>query len=86
MLVIDDGKNISNRALNYAVSLSDYNGAELFVIRILQDMEKYGDISFEGSQEISQIDIHQQDFHRKTKGGCNRCYGRKNKEMSRSWM
>ena len=67
ILVTDDGKDIS-QALNYAVSLSNSTGAELFIIRILQDMEKYGDISFGGSQERSQIDNQQHDFHRKIKG------------------
>lgn len=68
ILVTDDGKDISNKALNYAISLSNSTGAELFIIRILQDMEKYRDISFEGSQEISQKNNREQDFHRKIKG------------------
>jgi nucleotide-binding universal stress UspA family protein len=66
ILVTDDGKDISNKALNYAVSLSNSTGAELFILRILQDFEKYGNISLEGSHEISQMD--NQDFHRKIKG------------------
>jgi len=68
ILVTDDGKDISNKALTYAISLSNSTGAELFIIRILQDMEKYRDISFEGSQEISQKNNREQDFHRKIKG------------------
>ena len=66
ILVTDDGKDISNKALNYAVSLSNSTGAELFILRILKDVEKYGNISLEGSHEISQMD--NQDFHRKIKG------------------
>ena len=65
ILVTDDGKDISNKALNYAVSLSNSTGAELFILRILQDVEKYGNISLKGSHEISQMD--NQDFHRKIK-------------------
>ena len=65
ILVTDDGKDISNKALNYAVSLSNFTGAEVFILRILQDVEKYGNISLEGSHEISQMD--NQDFHRKVK-------------------
>ena len=65
ILVTDDGKDISNKALNYAVSLSNSTGAEVFILRILQDVEKYGNISLEGSHEISQMD--NQDFHRKVK-------------------
>ena len=68
ILVTDDGKDISNKALNYAVSLSNSTGAELFIVRILQDTEKYGNISLEGSYEKSQSDNQQQDFHRKIKG------------------
>ena len=66
ILVTDDGKDISNKALNYAVSLSNSTGAELFIIRILQDVEKYGNISLEGSHEISQM--NNKDFHRNIKG------------------
>ena len=66
ILVTDDGKDISNKALNYAVSLSNSTGAELFILRILKDVEKFGDVSLEGSHEISQMD--NQDFHRKIKG------------------
>jgi nucleotide-binding universal stress UspA family protein len=68
ILVTDDGKDISNKALNYAVSLSNSTGAELFILRILKDVEKFGDVSLEGSHEISQMDNQQQDFHRKIKG------------------
>ena len=35
ILVTDDGKDISNIALNYAVSLSNSTGAELYILRIL---------------------------------------------------
>ena len=66
ILVTDDGKDISNKALNYAVSLSNSTGAELFILRILHDVEKFGNISLEGSHEKSQMD-NQQDYHRKIK-------------------
>src|SRR5574339_228123 len=65
ILVTDDGRDISNKALNYAVSLSNSTGAELLILRILEDIEKFGNISVEGSHEISQLD--NQDFHRKIK-------------------
>jgi nucleotide-binding universal stress UspA family protein len=67
ILVTDDGKDISNKALNYAVSLSNSTGAELFILRILHDVEKFGNISLEGSHEKLQMD-NQQDYHRKIKG------------------
>ena len=67
ILVTDDGKDISNKALNYAVSLSNSTGAELFILRILHDVEKFGKVSLEGSYDTAQRD-NQQDFHRKIKG------------------
>jgi nucleotide-binding universal stress UspA family protein len=66
ILVTDDGKDISNRALNYAVSLSNSTGAELHILRILKDVEKFGDVSLEGSHESSKIDNY--NFHRHIKG------------------
>ena len=39
ILVTDDGKDISNVALNYAVSLSNSTGAELYILRILKDLK-----------------------------------------------
>lgn len=67
ILVTDDGQDTSNKALNYAVSLSNSTGAELHIIRILHDVERFGNISLEGSHEKSQMD-NQQDFHRNIKG------------------
>jgi hypothetical protein len=51
ILVTDDGRDISNKAL-YAFSLSNSTGAELLILRILKDVEKFGNISVEGSHEI----------------------------------
>ena len=39
ILVTDDGKDISNKALNYAISLSNSTGAELIILRILDHLE-----------------------------------------------
>lgn len=51
ILIADDGKDESNKVLNYAISLSQYSGAELLILRILEDMEKMEDVSVEGSNE-----------------------------------
>ncbi len=67
ILVTDDGKDISNKALNYAVSLSNSTGAELIILRILHDFEKFGNVSLEGSYEKSEKD-NQKEFHRNIKG------------------
>ena len=56
ILVTDDGKDISNIALNYAVALSNSTGAELYILRILKDVEKFGDVTVEGSHESSKIE------------------------------
>ena len=39
----------------------------MFILRILHDVEKFGNIQLEGSHEKSQMD-NQQDYHRKIKG------------------
>ena len=38
----------------------------MHILRILKDVEKFGDVSLEGSHEMSQMD--NQDYHRKIKG------------------
>jgi hypothetical protein len=44
ILVTDDGKDISNIALNYAVALSNSAGIELYILPILKDVEKFRDM------------------------------------------
>ncbi len=66
ILVADDGKSESDPALSYAVSLSNSTGAELLILRILEDVEKFDDVIVEGSNESSQMDSHT--FHRHVKG------------------
>jgi len=51
ILIADDGKDESNRLLNYAISLSKYSGAELLILRILENMKKMGNVSVQGSNE-----------------------------------
>ena len=66
ILVTDDGKDISNKALTYAVSLSNSTGAELIILRILEHVEKFDDVTVEGYNEDSQMD--HPNFHRNIKG------------------
>jgi nucleotide-binding universal stress UspA family protein len=66
ILVADDGKSESDPALSYAVSLSNSTGAELLILRILEDVEKFEDVIVEGSNESSQMDNNT--FHRHVKG------------------
>jgi nucleotide-binding universal stress UspA family protein len=51
ILIADDGKDESNRLLNYAISLSKYSGAELLILRILENTKKMGNVSVQGSNE-----------------------------------
>ena len=53
ILVTDDGKDISNKAINYSLSLSNYTGAELIILRILEDVDMLEDVSVEGSNNNS---------------------------------
>src|ERR671911_2177734 len=52
ILVPDDGKEISDKALNYAISISNLSGAEVVILRIIENIEKMGDTSVSVSQNI----------------------------------
>ena len=66
ILVADDGKDESDSALLYAVSLSNSTGAEMLILRILEDVEKFEHVTVEGSHESSKMDNN--NFHRHIKG------------------
>jgi nucleotide-binding universal stress UspA family protein len=66
ILIADDGKDESDRVLNYAVTLSRYSGAELLILRILEDMDKIGNVSVQGSNEDN---MSNKDMKREVKGG-----------------
>lgn len=65
ILITDDGKDESNKVLNYAVSLSKYSGAELLILRILEDIERMEDVSVQGSTEDN---MSNKDMKREVKG------------------
>ena len=46
--------------------MSNSTGAELLILRILEDVQKFDDVSVEGYNEDSQMD--HQNFHRNIKG------------------
>ena len=50
ILVPDDGKEMSDKALNHAISLSNLSGAEIVILRIIENIEKLGDTSVSVSQ------------------------------------
>lgn len=66
ILIADDGKDESNRVINYVVSLSRNSGAELLILRILEDMDKIGNVSVQGSNEGN---MSNKDMKREVKGG-----------------
>ena len=65
ILIADDGKDESNRLLNYAISLSKYSGAELLILRILENVKKMGNVSVQGSNENN---VNDKDMKREIKG------------------
>jgi hypothetical protein len=53
ILVSADGKEISNKALNQAIYLSNISGAEIVTLRIMEDVDKLGDTLVNVSQDSS---------------------------------
>ena len=51
ILITDDGKEHSNEVLNYAAAVSKYSGAELVILRILENISLLEDVSVEGTGE-----------------------------------
>jgi nucleotide-binding universal stress UspA family protein len=51
ILVPDDGKEISNKALNNAIYISNLSGAEIVILRVIGDVDKLGDTSVKLSQD-----------------------------------
>ena len=68
ILVTDDGRDISNKALNYGISLSNSTNAEIVILRIVEDVDKL-DISIEGSKANPKgNNINDKNFERTIKG------------------
>src|SRR5574339_606584 len=68
ILVTDDGKDISNKALNYAISLSNSTKAEIVILRIIEYIDKL-DISVEGSKDVNENKkLNDENFERTIKG------------------
>src|ERR671921_662644 len=55
ILVPDDGKEISNKALSYAIYISNVSGAEIVILRVIGDVDKLGDTSVNVSQDSKAI-------------------------------
>ncbi len=48
ILVTDDGKDVANKALNYAMSISNSTGSELVILHIVTHIEKLDNLSVVG--------------------------------------
>ena len=51
ILVPDDGKEISDKAINHAISISNFSGAEIVILRIIENIENLGDTSVSVSKD-----------------------------------
>ena len=65
ILIADDGKDESNKLINYAISLSRYSGGDLLILRILEGMDNMEDVSVEGSNDEN-LDVKK--MNREVKG------------------
>ena len=45
ILVPDDGKEISDKAINHAISISNFSGAEIVILSIIENIESMEDTS-----------------------------------------
>lgn len=70
ILILDDdhAQDESNKVLRYAISLSNYSGAELLILRILEDIEKMEDVSVEGSNDTNNNNTTSQNMKREVQG------------------
>ena len=51
ILVPDDGKEISDKAINHAISISNFSGAEIVILRIIENIENMEDTSVSVSKD-----------------------------------
>jgi nucleotide-binding universal stress UspA family protein len=54
ILVPDDGKDISDKAINHAIYMSNLAGAEIVILRVIGDVGKLGDTSVKVTQDDKQ--------------------------------
>jgi nucleotide-binding universal stress UspA family protein len=70
ILVTDDGKDLSNKAINYSLYLANSTGSELLVLRILEDVDMLKEVNIEGSNTSNNETqtTTEQNFKRTVKG------------------
>ena len=64
ILVPDDGKEISNKALSQAIYVSNLSGAEIVILRIIEKVDKLGDTSVNISQDDTTMKDDEKDLKR----------------------
>jgi|SRR5215208_1747384 len=67
ILVPHDGKEMSDKALSHAIYLSNLSGAEIVILRIIEDIDKLGDTSVNISQNNKAIE-NQKGFEHNIQG------------------
>jgi len=83
ILVPHDGKEMSDKALSHAIYLSNLSGAEIVILRIIEDIDKLGDTSVNISQNNKAIE-NQKGFEHNIQGELVNTMEEKNKKMCRS--
>ena len=68
ILVPDDGKRTSNKALNHAIYISNLSGAEIVILRVIGDVDKLGDTSVKVSQDGTTMKNNEKDLKRNVEG------------------
>ena len=68
ILVPDDGKEISNKALNHATYVSNLSGAEIVILRVVGDVNKLGDTSVNVSQDDTTMKDNEKNLKRNVEG------------------
>jgi nucleotide-binding universal stress UspA family protein len=68
ILVPDDGKEISNKALNYTIYISNVSGAEIVILRVIGDVDKLGDTSVKVSQGSTTMKDGEKNLKRNVEG------------------
>src|SRR5918994_5606968 len=80
ILVPDDGKDISNKALNHAIYVSNISGAEIVILRVIGDVYNLRDTSVKVSQDDkatnTNINDNETNLKRNVEGGISKCDGR----------
>jgi nucleotide-binding universal stress UspA family protein len=68
ILVPDDGKEISNKALNNAIYVSNLSGAQIVILRVIEDVDKLGDTSVKVSKDDTTTRNNEKNLKRNVEG------------------